>query len=114
MRRSSLFSLVCLCLCASAYAESTQNVDAKIAKVTVFMDKAQVTRTDETKVTEGLNVIRVPLKEYAVDADSLTAKVFAEGELYAVQYRTVNVTEAPQTDVRALEETLRKQQLERK
>jgi len=106
MRRIML--AVSVCVCASAFAEQSQSVDAKITAVTVFTDKAQVTRIAETKIAAGVNTIRVPLKEYAVDGDSLTAKVFAKGELYAVQYRTVFSAQTPQTDVRALEDSLDK------
>jgi uncharacterized protein (TIGR02231 family) len=112
--RKSIVGLVGVCVCVTAFAQDAQNTEAKITAVTVFSDKAQVTRTAVAKLTNGTNTIRVPLKEYAVDGESLTAKVFAKGELYAVQYRTVFTEETPQADVRALEDALEKLRMTRK
>lgn len=85
---------------------AAETAPSRITEVTLFSSQALVTRTAEVPVTAGPNEIQVSVGAFQVDPDSVTAKVFGEGRILAVQYREVPVAQTPQDKVRNLEDRL--------
>ncbi len=85
---------------------AAETAPSRITEVTLFSSQALVTRTAEVPVTAGPNEIQVSVGAFQVDPDSVTAKVFGEGRILAVQYREVPVARTPQDKVRDLEDRL--------
>jgi len=85
---------------------AAETAPSRITEVTLFSSQALVTRTAEVLVTAGPNEIQVSVGAFQVDPDSVTAKVFGEGRILAVQYREVPVARTPQDKVRNLEDRL--------
>jgi len=85
---------------------AAETAPSRITEVTLFSNQALVTRTVEVPVTAGPNEIQVSVGAFQVDPDSVTAKVFGEGRILAVQYREVPVARTPQDKVRDLEDRL--------
>ena len=83
-----------------------ENVPSRIGEVTLFSDQALVTRVAEVPVVEGLNEIRLSVDAFRIDPDSVSAKVFGEGQILGVQYREVPVMEPVQEKVKTLENRL--------
>ncbi len=103
MRRA----LVLLLLALTAVDAAAEVVPSRIREATVYTDRARVVREATVDVRTGLNTIRLQTTAFRVDPDSLTAKVFGEGELFGVQYKQVPVEESPIETIKALEQTLR-------
>ncbi len=74
-----------------------------IVEAVVFIDQAYLKRQAQMHVEAGLNRILMELQAFSVDRDSAQAKVYGQGEIVSVQYKTIRVKEAPQKDRRALE-----------
>lgn len=81
-------------------------VASAIQSITLFTNQAQVTRTAKTRVQKGLQEILIDVEAFHVDADSVSAKVFGQGEIYSVQYREVFLSEAPQENILTLEKKI--------
>jgi len=81
-------------------------IDSKIEDVTLFSNQALIKRKAQVRVDKGLNDILIELKAFSVDENSVQAKVYGEGELYSVQFRTVYLEDAPQEEVRSLEQRI--------
>ncbi len=88
-------------------AGASETVPSKIRDVTLFTDQALVTREASLRVKPGLHELLLDVEAFQVDGDSVTAKVFGEGEILGVQFREVPLREAPQENIRALEQKLR-------
>ena len=84
--------------------DGTQNA---VDSVVVFSDQAYVTRKASTHVKPGINRIFVELKAFQIDQDSVQARVFGEGSILSVLAKTIPVKEAPQLEVRELDERRR-------
>lgn len=89
-------------------------VPSQIQEVTLFSNQALVTREAKIDVHEGLNEILLDVDAFRVDSDSVSARVFGDGELYSVQLKEIYLKEAPQENIRALEEKLRELNASRK
>jgi uncharacterized protein (TIGR02231 family) len=89
---------------------ASQFLSSKITEVTLFSDQALVERSCTADVRPGLNEMLVEISAFAVDKDSVTARVFGQGEIISVQIRDIHLTEFPQEQVRLLEEKLRELQ----
>jgi len=90
-------------------------VDSRIVQATVFSDRAMIRREATASVGTGPAELILEVETFAVDPDSVMARVFGEGEIYSVQYRESAVMEAPQETVRSLEarlDTLKKRRRE--
>jgi uncharacterized protein (TIGR02231 family) len=87
---------------------------SQIQEVTLFSNQALVTREARVDVHKGLNEILLGVDAFRVDSDSVSAKVFGDGELYSVQFKEIYLEEAPQENIRALEEKLRELKASRK
>lgn len=84
-----------------------ETVPSQIREVTLFSNQALVTREAEVQVRDGLNEILLGVEAFRVDPDSVSARVFGDGEIYSVQLKEIYLEEAPQENIRALEEKLR-------
>ena len=78
-----------------------------IREVTVFTDQAYVKRQARTRTHPGLNRLLIEIHGFAIDADSVQASVRGHGDILSVQYKEIPVKDAPQTEVRVLEEEKR-------
>ena len=87
---------------------------SQIQEVTLFSNQALVTREATVDVSKGLNEILIGVDAFRVDSDSVSARVFGDGELYSVQLKEIYLKEAPQENIRALEEKLRALKASRK
>ena len=83
-------------------------ISSKISQVTLFSNQAQITRTAETEVSKGLNTLLVEVSAFNLDRDSVSAKVFGDGEIYSVQFRRIYIKDSPQDKINILEKKLRK------
>ncbi|MCD4813289.1 mucoidy inhibitor MuiA family protein [bacterium] len=81
-------------------------LESIIESVTLFTNQAQVTRKAKTTLKKGLQEILIDIEACNVDGDSVSAKIFGEGEIYSVQYREVYLPEAPQENIRKLDEQI--------
>jgi len=97
-----------LWILASATAVgAAETVPSRVRDVTLFTDQALVTREASLRVKPGLQELLLDVEAFRVDGDSVTAKVFGEGEILGVQFRDVPLREAPQENIRALEQKLK-------
>ena len=92
----------------TAFAQRVQTVDSQIQKVTVFSNQALIQRQTAVAVKKGIIEIRMPVDTFAIDADSVTARVFGKGEVNSVQFKEIPVAEQPQEKIRSLEAALEK------
>jgi len=80
-----------------------------ISDVVVFTDQAYINRRVRAQTQAGLNRILIEIKAIQVDADSVQAAVYGEGEILSVQYRRIPVKDAPQEHIKELD--LKKEEL---
>jgi len=83
-------------------------ITSEIKDVVLFTNQALVTRLVEAKVEKGLNEIAVEVEAFAVDRDSVQAKVYGDGEVYSVQFKEVPLKDEPQENIRQLTEEIQK------
>lgn len=88
-------------------AGASETVPSKIRDVMLFTDQALVTREASLRVKPGLHELLLDVEAFQVDGDSVTARVFGDGEILGVQFREVPLREAAQENIRALEQKLR-------
>lgn len=81
--------------------------DNRVVQVTVFLDKALVTRRARAAVRAGLNRLAMEVHALDLDADSAQARVYGDGEILSVQYLSEPVKEMPQAELRELDEKKR-------
>ncbi len=105
MKRLLIGGFVLLVGVSAAFSETI--VPSTIKRVTVFQSQAIVHREAQVKVNSGANDILLELDAFVVDKDSLSARVFGEGEIQGVQYREIFLKELPQEKVKALEQRLK-------
>ena len=83
-----------------------ENVPSRITEVTLFSNQAQITREATVQAKDGLNEFALEVGAFRVDSDSVSAKIFGEGEIYGVQLKRIPMKEAPQENIKALEEKI--------
>ncbi len=105
MKKLSVFTLVFLLGASLSFAQET--VPSQIKEVTLFSNQALVKRETEVKVRKGLNELFLELQAFRVDRDSVSAKVFGEGEVFSVQFKEIYLKESPQENIRALEQKIK-------
>jgi len=94
LRKNVLLS--CLLLVLTAGVPAAGEVSSRIDAVTLFADRALVTRTAGVDVTRGINSVSLPLDAFRVDPDSLTATVLGDGEIQSVQLSERHLEDMPQ------------------
>lgn len=107
MKKMPVGFLILLLLLAAYPVLGADEVPSRIREVVLFSDQAMVTRVAELEVPQGLSEIRLSLDAFRVDPDSVTGKVFGEGQILAVQYKELPVAEPVQDKIRALETEIR-------
>jgi uncharacterized protein (TIGR02231 family) len=75
---------------------------SKIKDITLYSNQALVTREAGVEVRQGVNEILISLDAFRIDPDSVTARVFGEGEILSVQYKELPVIDAPQDFIKNL------------
>ena len=98
--------VLCLLLGMASASLAAETVDSRITQVTLFSNQALVRRDAEATVQAGLNEILLDVEAFHIDPDSVTAKVFGHGEIFSVQYKQIPVQEAPQDNIRILEQKI--------
>ena len=105
MKRLTGFIVLCI-MTAPWMCFAQEAVPSRITEVTLYSDQAQVTREATVQAKEGLNEFALEVGAYRVDSDSVSAKVFGEGEIYGVQLKEIPLKESPQENVKALEKKM--------
>jgi len=105
MKKLLVFALVYLLGASLSFAQET--VTSHIKEVTLFSNQAWVKREATVKLHKGLNEILIELQAFRVDRDSVSAKVFGEGEIYSVQFKEVYLKESPHGKIKSLEQKIR-------
>ncbi len=77
--------------------------ESRLTRVTVFTDQAWSNRRARTKALKGLNRYHIELQAFFVDADSAQARVFGDGDILSVQYKTLPVKAHPHEKIQVLE-----------
>ena len=86
---------------------------SKIKDVTLYSNQALVTREADMEVRQGFNEIQISLDAFRIDSDSVTARVFGEGEILSVQYKELPVVDAPQDFINNLAKKIEALQISR-
>ncbi len=110
MRRYVLgVAIVWLCVAQIAAAETIE-AESKIVSVTVFPDRAGVTRAASLKLSKGAQVVEFSPLPAQVDPQSITAKGSGQAQvtLYGVRLVTKQLETAQDPKVKSLEEEIRK------
>jgi len=81
-------------------------VESEIEEVTLFSNQAYVTRSARAKVEKGLQELMLEIDAISVDADSVSARVAGDGDIYSVQMKDVFFEEDVREAVRTLETRL--------
>lgn len=100
--------LILAFLLASSYAFAGMTVSSRIKRVVLFSDQALVTREAVAELNKGLNDLFLELEAFSVDKDSVSAKVFGEGEIFSVQFKEIYLREPAQENIRALEQRIQR------
>lgn len=102
-----IFNLVFLLLVPFSFAQEMVTT-SEIKEVTLFSHHALVKRESIVRVNKGLNKLFLELKEFHVEKDSISAKIFGEGEILSVQSRDVYLKESLQEGINTLEQKVKK------
>jgi uncharacterized protein (TIGR02231 family) len=86
----------------SIQAFAADTVTSKISHITLFSNQALVTRQAKVDVLQGVNELNIPIEAFRIDSDSVTARVYGEGEILSVQYKEKTIAEAPQDIIKNL------------
>ncbi|MBS3754315.1 MAG: mucoidy inhibitor MuiA family protein [Desulfobacterales bacterium] len=97
-------------LFASAAVCAGQSVSSKITDVTLFFDKARVSRQASVSVEPGIHRLVIPLDAFSIEEKSVTADVTGRGEILGVRVSRLPTAESPQEKIRKLEAHLRELQ----
>lgn len=103
--------LVSLFLCGSmSVAAETFDIESRIAQVTVFADRAEITRSVDLNLPTGQHEIRFGNLPAGIDAESLTAKAFGASDLviYGVRMNRQQLTETGNQRAREIELAIRR------
>jgi uncharacterized protein (TIGR02231 family) len=106
MKKSVLAIL--LLLAAFSQAPAQENLASTIKDVTVYSQGAMVKREGTVRVGKGIQELLIELQAFAIDKDSISAKVYGEGEIQGVQYREIPVADPSQANLKNAEEKLKK------
>ncbi len=98
--------LMIAAMAVNSQADSGSFVPSKIKAVTVFSNQALVTREAGVDLREGFNVIQLAIDAFSIDPDSVTARLFGEGEILSVQFKELPVVDAPQEIIDTIEKKI--------
>ena len=102
-----------LAMIFSIQAVAGTSEPSKIKDVTLYSNQALVTREADMEVRQGFNEIYISLDAFRIDPDSVTARVFGEGEILSVQYKELPVVDAPQDFIKNLAKKIEVLQISR-
>lgn len=77
--------------------------NSRLTQVTVFSGQAWLKRRARTKAVKGTNRYLLEIPAFHVDADSVQARVFGEGEVLSVQHKILPVKAFPHEKIQALD-----------
>ncbi|MFP3980634.1 MAG: DUF4139 domain-containing protein [Desulfobacterales bacterium] len=97
-------------LFVAAAACAGQSIPSKITEVTLFSDKARVSRQASADVESGTHRLVIPLEAFSIEEKSVTADVTGRGEILGVQVSRLPTEESPREKIRELEARLRELQ----
>jgi uncharacterized protein (TIGR02231 family) len=106
MKRSIILMMLCVFLIVS-FASAEQTVISQIKEVTIFAGQALVKREASATIQKGLNELLLEVQAFHVDKDSVTARVFGQGEIFSVQFKEIPLKESPQENIKALEDKIK-------
>jgi uncharacterized protein (TIGR02231 family) len=106
MRKYVLAAILMVGIFSPALAQ--ENLLSTIREVTVYSHGAMVKREGTINIGQGIHDLLIELQAFSIDKDSISARVFGEGEIQSVQYREIPVTEPSQDNIKSLEERLKK------
>jgi uncharacterized protein (TIGR02231 family) len=89
-------------------APAQENLISTIKEVTVYSQGAMVKREGTVRVGKGIQELLIELQAFAIDKDSISAKVYGEGEIQGVQYREIPAADPSQANLKKAEEKLKK------
>jgi len=87
-------------------AEAEQTIASHIKSVTLYLDRALVTREATAQIGPGMQTLLIELEAFRIDPDGVLARVFGTGEVYGVQYREVPVIESPREGIRVIKKQI--------
>ncbi|MEA3415318.1 MAG: mucoidy inhibitor MuiA family protein [Thermodesulfobacteriota bacterium] len=79
---------------------------SRIKEVTLFSNQALIHREANLRVHEGLNKILLALEAFRVDRDSISAKVFGNGQVFSVQFKEIYLKEPVQEKIQVLQQKI--------
>ena len=82
-------------------------ISSQIKEVTLFTNQALIKREAKLRVKKGLNELFLELEAFRVDKDSVSAKVFGKGDIFSVQFKEIYLKEAPQENIKTLEQKIK-------
>ncbi|MBN1930442.1 MAG: mucoidy inhibitor MuiA family protein [Desulfobacterales bacterium] len=106
MKRIYFFISTVLLLSASV-SFAAEIIPSEIKEVTLFSNQALVTREAFQVIQQGFQELLLEVDAFRVDEDSVSAKVFGEGEILSVQFKEIATTESPQENIRSLERKIK-------
>ena len=104
MKTLSLFFLALLLGTTLCFAQKV--APSRIKEVTLFSNQALIHREANLRVHEGLNEILLELEAFRVDRDSISAKVFGDGQVFSVQFKEIYLKEPAQEKIRTLQQKI--------
>lgn len=82
--------------------------EGRINQVTLFTNQAQIEKNVKTSVNKGLNKIYIDVEAFTLDSDSISVKVFGDGQVYSVQHKKVYLKTEPQQNIQDLLDKIEK------
>ena len=104
MKTLSLFFLALLLGTTLCFAQEVAS--SLIKEVTLFSNQALIHREANLSAHEGLNKILLELEAFRVDRDSISAKVFGDGQLFSVQFKEIYLKEPAQEKIQVLQQKI--------
>lgn len=105
-----VFFLLVTCSLSTAQ----ENMTPTIKEVTVYSQGAMVKREGIIRAGKGIQELLIEIQAFAIDKDSITARVYGEGEIQSVQFREIPVADPSQAALKTAEEKLKKLKESRK
>ena len=84
MKQLTAFLFLFMMAAVPSFAQET--IPSRITEVTLFSNQAQITREATVQAKKGLKEFSIEVGAFRVDSDSVSAKVFGEGEIYGVRF----------------------------
>lgn len=104
MKQLTAFLFLFMMAAVPSFAQET--IPSRITEVTLFSNQAQITREATVQAKKGLKEFSIEVGAFRVDSDSVSAKVFGEGEIYGVQLKQIHLKESPQENIKDLEKKI--------